>query len=182
MARVLEALQAHMWPGLVMKPQPGPGGGGTGSGTVQPAAAAHVRLDSCAPDSSGEQPAGGLAQSGAPASGPGGAASAGTGQNGTAAEPHGLSPDVKQPLAFAEADAFGAFLEGQPSLGDPAEGDDDEADRKFVQLMGRLAGAAYKRFTCACWRKRAASLSAVVTLLRPPPLAHSGQRRQLLRR
>ncbi len=134
LGRVLEALQAHMWPGLQMKP---PNSGGVAA------------LSSAAADGSSEQPQlpGDTDSLQARAAPPDAAAPA-----------DAARPPAEPPAGPHADDAFGAFL------GAGATDPDDDADRKFAQLMGRLSGVTHKCpglfFQCHFWSGKAAPAAA----------------------
>lgn len=127
MKRVLEALQAHMWPGLQMKPQQN-GAGIDGRDSSPDADPGHTASHASAAD------AGQAASTHAPITG------------GASAECHPAANGGAAVLAAAEADAFGSFLGAEDA--DP----DAEADRTFAQLLGQLSGVVQDAVFLVCVR------------------------------
>lgn len=128
MQRVLGALEAHMWPGLHMKPQlSGQGSGGRDS-VLAAAATAGDRH-------SGQHGSQQSASSQLPISTAGPAGHATLNPKGTDAGAGATAGADQLPGGADVGEPFGAFLSGEDA------DSDDEADRKFAKLMGQLAGA-----------------------------------------
>lgn len=144
-ARVLAALQAHTWPGLVMKPRPGVTAAGAGRRKDASDAAGEA---STVAASSGEVggnalPAGARAEAAASVAAASMAATSGAAAAAaTQPEEPPLDSSSEQPAAAAAALKSGNG-EGGDDVGSSPSGDDQDAERlvdQFEAMMSQVAG------------------------------------------